>query len=66
FFIPVVKGKIDDKNKMELFKMEVKGREGSDMVYKVKSFKTNTSLSDTVFKFNKALYPGVEMIDNRF
>ncbi|MDG1158536.1 MAG: outer membrane lipoprotein carrier protein LolA [Flavobacteriales bacterium] len=55
-----------DKNKMELFKMEVKGREGSDMVYKVKSFKTNTSLSDAVFKFNKALYPGVEMIDNRF
>jgi outer membrane lipoprotein-sorting protein len=55
-----------DKNKMELFKMEVKGREGSDMIYKVKSFKTNSSLSDSVFQFKESEYPGIEIIDNRF
>lgn len=54
-----------NKAKMEISKIVVKGREGSDITYKVKNFKTNVSIDDSKFKFNKTDYPGVEIIDNR-
>lgn len=54
-----------DKQKMEVVRFVVKGREGNDIIYKVKSFETNTSLPDNVFRFDKNKYPGVNVIDNR-
>lgn len=54
-----------DKSKMELVKIIVKGREGNDVIYNVKSFKPNAEISANKFKFNASDYPGVNIIDNR-
>ncbi|MDZ4822575.1 MAG: outer membrane lipoprotein carrier protein LolA [Flavobacteriales bacterium] len=54
-----------DKAKMEVHKIVVKQREGGEITYKVKNFKTNMELPDTDFQFNKTKYPGCEMTDNR-
>ena len=54
-----------DKNKMEVFRLEVKGREGTDVIYKMKTFQTNVSVPDTKFQFDVGDFPGVEVIDNR-
>jgi outer membrane lipoprotein-sorting protein len=54
-----------DKAKMEVITVIVKTREGTDVTYKVKSFKTNTEFPDTDFQFNKSKFPGVELVDNR-
>ena len=53
------------KSKMEANKIVVKTRENAEITYKVKNFKTNGEVSDNDFKFNKAAYPGVEVVDNR-
>jgi len=54
-----------DKAKMEVVKIVVKTREGAEITYKVKTFKTTIDVPDTDFTFSKSKYPGVEMIDNR-
>jgi outer membrane lipoprotein carrier protein len=54
-----------DKAKMEVVKIVVKTRENSEITYSVRNFKTGTEFPDTDFTFNKAKYPGVEMVDNR-
>jgi outer membrane lipoprotein carrier protein len=54
-----------DKAKMEVSKIVVKTRENSEITYTVRNFKTGTEFPDTDFTFNKAKYPGVEMVDNR-
>jgi outer membrane lipoprotein-sorting protein len=54
-----------DKAKMEISKVVVKGREGSDITYTVSNFKANPAVEDSKFKFSKASYPGVTVIDNR-
>jgi outer membrane lipoprotein-sorting protein len=54
-----------DKAKMEVVKIVVKGREGDDINYSVKTFKTNNTMQDTDFRFNKSKFPGVEIIDQR-
>lgn len=53
-----------DKDKMEMKRAVVMGREGSETTYDITSFNTDFIKSD-VFTFNKASYPGVEEIDNR-
>lgn len=53
------------KSKMEANKIVVKTRENAEISYKVKNFKTNGEIPDGDFKFNKALHPGVEVVDNR-
>jgi outer membrane lipoprotein-sorting protein len=53
------------KSKMEANKIVVKTRENAEISYKVKNFKTNSEFPDTDFKFNKASYPGVDVVDNR-
>jgi hypothetical protein len=50
---------------MEANKIVVKTRENAEISYKVKNFKTNSEFPDTDFKFNKASYPGVDVVDNR-
>ena len=54
-----------DKAKMEVKKILVKTREGAEITYKVKNFKTSTDYPDTDFQFNKNNYPGVKVNDNR-
>lgn len=56
-----VKG--DDK--YEIAKLIVKGREGNDTTYIIKSFETGISIPQGTFKFEESNYPGVELIDNR-
>jgi outer membrane lipoprotein-sorting protein len=54
-----------DKAKMEVVKIVVKGREGQDMIYDVKSFKPNEGVSEDDFTFDIKAHPGIEVIDNR-
>lgn len=54
-----------DKAKMEVVKFIVKGREGSDIVYKLDKFTPNQAITDAQFKFDAKKFPGVNIIDNR-
>jgi outer membrane lipoprotein carrier protein len=54
-----------DKAKNEVSKIVVKMREGGEVSYKVKNFKTNGAVTDNDFKFDKSKKPGVELVDNR-
>ncbi|MFN2423091.1 MAG: outer membrane lipoprotein carrier protein LolA [Cryomorphaceae bacterium] len=54
-----------DKSKMEVTKMEILGKQGDDYTYLVKTFKTETDYPSSAFVFDKAKFPGVEVIDNR-
>ena len=54
-----------DEAKLQVVRVVVKGREGSDVQYDVTKFTPNVALADDRFKFNKAKYPGVKMVDNR-
>lgn len=54
-----------DKAKMEVVKVEVKTRENATITYKIKNFKTSAEVPDSDFTFNKAKFPGVEVVDNR-
>lgn len=54
-----------DKAKMEVVKFIVKGREGSDIIYKLDKFAPNQTINDTQFKFDPKKFPGVNVIDNR-
>ncbi|MBI48791.1 MAG: hypothetical protein CL850_00665 [Crocinitomicaceae bacterium] len=49
----------------EIVKMLVKGREGNNTEYNIKSFKTGVTIPDGTFQFNESNYPGVELVDNR-
>ncbi|MFM1933011.1 MAG: hypothetical protein RL226_2314 [Bacteroidota bacterium] len=54
-----------DKAKMEVAKIIVKGREGNDVIYTLKTFKPNSTMPANIFKFVPSSRPGVQMIDNR-
>jgi len=54
-----------DKAKMEVQRIEIKGKQGVDYTYAVKSFNTTASYGDDTFVFDPADYPGVDEIDNR-
>lgn len=54
-----------DTKKMELVKVEVVGKEGDTYIYELLDFKNNQSLPDGTFKFTKADFPGVEVVDLR-
>lgn len=54
-----------DKAKMEVSKIEIKGKQGVNYTYAVKSFDTTADYSDDTFVFDSAEYPGVDEIDNR-
>ena len=54
-----------DKVKMEVVRIEAKGRDGADTVYIVKKFSPNMSISASEFVFDPTDFPGVEMEDNR-
>lgn len=54
-----------DKDKMEVAKFIVKGREGNDIIYTITNFKPNQAISNDAFKFDAKKHPGVNIIDNR-
>lgn len=54
-----------DKAKMEVSKIEIKGKQGVDYTYSVKSFNTTAAYGDDTFVFDNGDFPGVDEIDNR-
>jgi len=54
-----------DEAKLEIVRAVVKGREGTDVQYDVKEFRTGVTLDPKLFTFDKARYPGVKVVDNR-
>lgn len=54
-----------DKVNNEIKEVKVYGKDGSEATYKIKTFTTNTALPDSLFTFDKAKHPKVEIIDLR-
>lgn len=54
-----------DKSKMQISSIEIKGKDGTNYTYIVKSFVSNKNLNDSEFSFNKAAHPKVEVTDLR-
>ena len=50
---------------LELRRAIVKGREGTDVTYDVRTFKPQAEVPVDKFTFDPAKYPGVNMVDNR-
>lgn len=55
---------VDDKA-LEIVRVVMKGREGSDVTYTVTSFSTELKVRPGMFTFPKDKHPGVNFIDNR-
>lgn len=55
---------VDDKA-LEVVQIVMKGREGSDVTYTVKSFSTKLDIVPGMFSFPAEKHPGVDLIDNR-
>ena len=55
---------IDDKA-LEIVRIVMKGREGSDVTYTVTSFSTTLNVMPGMFTFPAEKHPGVDLIDNR-
>ena len=54
-----------DDNALEVVRIVMKGREGSDVTYTVKSFSTSLDVVPGMFIFPAEKHPGVDLIDNR-
>ena len=54
-----------DETALEMVRAVVKGREGSDVTYDVKTFNPGATINPAVFSFKEADFPGVTVIDNR-
>ena len=54
-----------DESALEVVRIVMKGREGSDVTYTVKSFSTTLEVEPDMFRFPEEKHPGVELIDNR-
>lgn len=54
-----------NRSKMEVSRIEIKGKQGDDYTYQVKTFDTSASYGDETFVFDPADFPGVDQIDNR-
>jgi outer membrane lipoprotein-sorting protein len=54
-----------DDNDLEVVRIVMKGREGSDVTYTVKSFSTTLEVVPGMFTFPADKHPGVDLIDNR-
>jgi outer membrane lipoprotein-sorting protein len=53
------------KDKNQISKIEIFGKDGSKMIYTITDFITNTSFSDTKFTFNPQKEPSYEIVDLR-
>ena len=56
---------IIDAEALQVVKLVVKGREGTDIFYMVESFEGDKLVPEGAFRFDKMRYPGTTMIDNR-
>ena len=54
-----------DREKTELVKVIIYGKEGNNITYSINSFQSNVDIASNTFSFNRSKYPGVELIDNR-
>jgi outer membrane lipoprotein carrier protein len=54
-----------DKNKVEPKTVQVLYKDGNVVTYTLKKFTPNPELAETIFMFEKAKYPGVELNDMR-
>jgi len=54
-----------DKLKQQINKVTIFGKDGTQTIYKIKTFVANKAISDSHFTFNKSKYPTVEIIDLR-
>ena len=54
-----------DDNALEIVRIVMKGREGSDVTYTVTSFSTTLEVVPGMFTFPAEKHPGVDLIDNR-
>ena len=54
-----------DDSALEIVRIVMKGREGSDVTYTVTSFSTTLEVKRGMFTFPSEKHPGVDLIDNR-
>ena len=54
-----------DKAAKTIYSTKVLENAGNRYIYTVTSMKTNTTIADNTFSFDKAKYPGVEVVDLR-
>lgn len=54
-----------NKAKNEMYKVKVYGKDGTNSIYKIKTFTPNASVTDARFSFDKAKYAKYEIIDLR-
>lgn len=54
-----------DDSALEIVRIVMKGREGSDVTYTVTSFSTSLEVKPGMFTFPADKHPGVDLIDNR-
>ncbi len=54
-----------DKNAKTIYSTKVLENAGNRYIYTVSTMKTNAALADNIFTFDKAKYPGVEVVDLR-
>ena len=54
-----------DRNIKQIKKVIIKTKDGLTLVFSITKFITNTEISDSVFKWQKAKHPGVNEEDNR-
>ena len=54
-----------NKANTEVDQIEIKGKDGTDFIYKIKEFKTNENISDSKFTFSTSSNPSYDVIDLR-
>ena len=54
-----------DEAKLEVVQLTVKGRDGSDVAYKITQFSTDVEVPSGSFTYDSASNPDVQLIDNR-
>ena len=54
-----------DESALEVVQLVVKGREGTDVVYRIQKFEGNGAIPSGAFSFDVNRYPGTTVIDNR-
>ena len=53
-----------DKNKLEIVKIILLGKDGINYTYEIKSFKVNTDLPESTLSFDPTKHAGCDVIDN--
>lgn len=54
-----------DKAKKQVSSLKISAKDGTTSTYALKKFEVNKEMADAVFAFNKANFPGVEVVDLR-